>query len=213
MRRFCLLALLTLLSSSAHAGSFSFSVSGRRIHIESSRYCRSSSCASVSISGISQSRRKRDDGDRDNGEPMRPSAAPVAVPPPAVIQPMITPSVAPAPPPPAVYKPAAAVTQTVPAPPIQPAVVAPQRHPPCGLRSSPRRRRHLRRSRSRSKPCGLRRHRQWRVFRTRPTTSRPIRRAATGRPKAGAKCASLDAAARCAAMSSTRPRTTGARRC
>ena len=28
MRRFCLLALLTLLSSSAHAGSFSFSVSG-----------------------------------------------------------------------------------------------------------------------------------------------------------------------------------------
>ena len=34
MRRFCLLALLTLLSSSAHAGSFSFSVGGRRIHIE-----------------------------------------------------------------------------------------------------------------------------------------------------------------------------------
>jgi len=129
MRRFCLLALLTLLSSSAQAGSFSFSVGGHRIHIESSRYCRSSSCASVSISGISQSRRKRDDGDRDNGEPMRPSAAPVAVPPPAVIQPMITPSVAPAPPPPAVYKPANAVTQTVPEPPIQPAVVAPPAPP------------------------------------------------------------------------------------
>jgi Uncharacterized protein conserved in bacteria (DUF2147) len=129
MRRFCLLALLTLLSSSAQAGSFSFSVGGHRIHIESPRYCRSSSCASVSISGISQSRRKRDDGDRDNGEPVKPAAAPVAVPTPAVIQPMITPSVAPAPPPPAVYKPAAAVTQTVPAPPIQPAVVAPPAPP------------------------------------------------------------------------------------
>ena len=76
MRGFCLLALLTLLSSSAQAGSFSFSVGGHRIHIESSRFCRSSSCASVSISGISQSRRKRDDDDRDIGEPVKPAAAP-----------------------------------------------------------------------------------------------------------------------------------------
>lgn len=129
MRGFCLLALLTLLSSSAQAGSFSFSVGGHRIHIESSRFCRSSSCASVSISGISQSRRKRDDDDRDIGEPVKPAAAPAAMPTPAVIQPVITPSVAPALPPPAVFKPAAAVTQTVPAP-VQPSIVAPPSPPP-----------------------------------------------------------------------------------
>jgi Uncharacterized protein conserved in bacteria (DUF2147) len=123
MRRFCLLALLTLLSSSAHAGSFSFSVGGRRIHIESSRYCRSSSCTSISISDILQSRRKRDDG-----EPVKPAAAPAAVPTPAVIQPVITPGVAPAPPPPAVFKPAATVTQRVAAP-VQPSIVAPPSPP------------------------------------------------------------------------------------
>jgi hypothetical protein len=53
MKRLCVLVVLTLLSSSAHAGSsFSFSIGGHRIHIESSRHCRSTSCASVSISGI-----------------------------------------------------------------------------------------------------------------------------------------------------------------
>ena len=46
MRQFCLLALLTLLSSSAGMPARSRSlVGGRRIHIKSSRYCRSSSCS------------------------------------------------------------------------------------------------------------------------------------------------------------------------
>ena len=46
-----------------------------------------------------------------------------------VIQPVITPGVAPASPPPAVFKPAAAVTQTVPEP-VQPSIVAPPSPPP-----------------------------------------------------------------------------------
>jgi len=110
MRRFCLLALLTLLSSSAQAGSFSFSVGGHRIHIESSRYCRSSSCASVSISGISQSRRKRDEGDRDNG--IQPAV--VAPPAPPAMRPAIV--APPAPPPPPVEKPIEAVRSAPPSP-------------------------------------------------------------------------------------------------
>ena len=42
MKRFCFLAVLIALSSSAHAGrSISFSVGSHRVHIESSRHCRS----------------------------------------------------------------------------------------------------------------------------------------------------------------------------
>ncbi len=56
MRRFCYLAMLMMLmmlSSSAHAGnSFSFTVAGHHIQIESPRNCDSASCISVSIPGI-----------------------------------------------------------------------------------------------------------------------------------------------------------------
>src|SRR5258707_15331259 len=79
MRRFWLLTVLMVLSPSAHADSFSFSIGGHRIHVESSRYCRSTSCASVSISGISQSRRNRDrydDDGRDTVDPVKGPAAP-----------------------------------------------------------------------------------------------------------------------------------------
>jgi hypothetical protein len=135
MRRFYLLAVLMLLSSSAFAGnSISFVVVGHRIQIESSRYCRSTSCASVSISGIYQSRRDRDEYDDDDGgavEPVRsvppapatvssiPAAAPAIN---APVRPVV------AAPPPVVYKPAASATRIVAAPPllIQPAVTAPQ---------------------------------------------------------------------------------------
>ena len=134
MKRFWLLALLTLMSSSAQAGSFSFSVGGHRIHIESSRYCRSTSCASVSISGISESRREHD-GDRDIGEAVKP-APPVAAPAPAVAQPAGNAAV-PAAAPPAVYKPAAAVTQSAPAPLVRPTVVAPPAPAPAAIVAPP----------------------------------------------------------------------------
>jgi hypothetical protein len=113
MKRIYLLAGLMALSSSAHAGSsISFSVGGHRIHIEASPHCRSTSCASVSVSGIYDSRRKRDRFDDDDAAPVKPaSPAPqnVSPPPPANIPraPTVVVST-----PPAVYKPAAAVTQT-----------------------------------------------------------------------------------------------------
>jgi Uncharacterized protein conserved in bacteria (DUF2147) len=131
MRRFCFFAVLMVLSPSAHAGgSFSFSIGGHRIHIESSAHCRSTSCASVSVSGISQSRRNRDrfdDDNRDTVDPVKTPAAPAQTVPPAV-----------AAPPPAVFKPAAIVTQVVaappPPPPVQPAAIAPPPPPPTASR-------------------------------------------------------------------------------
>jgi len=125
MKRFCFLAVLMLLSPSAHAGNgISFSIGGHRIHIEASKYCRSPSCASVSISGVSNSFRNRDDDSSDNDRVPQapvPAAAPAIPPAPAATNPPA--------PPPLVYKPAAAAPQPVAAPPpprpIQPAVIAP----------------------------------------------------------------------------------------
>jgi uncharacterized protein (DUF2147 family) len=87
MKRFCFLAVLMALSSSAYAGrSISFSVGGHRVHVESSRHCRSASCASVSISRSLDWRRKRDrheDG-RDAVVPPKPAPpVPQTVSPPA----------------------------------------------------------------------------------------------------------------------------------
>jgi uncharacterized protein (DUF2147 family) len=135
MKRFCFLVALTLLSPSAYArDQVSFVVAGHRIHIEASRSCRSPSCASISISGIYQSRRKQDrlDDDRDAAAPVKApeTLSSVATVPPAnnpVVQP-----VAPAAPPP-VFKPAAvAIQEVVPPPPpqIQPARMAPPPPPP-----------------------------------------------------------------------------------
>lgn len=143
MQRFCFLAVLMLLGSSAHADGFSFSIGGRRIHIEASRYCRSTSCASISVSGLYQSRRRSggyDDDFDDRAEPARPP-----MPPQQTVSPV--PAAAPAnvavaPPPvaalPAQLRPAASATQIVAAPspspspsppaprPVQPAaIVAP----------------------------------------------------------------------------------------
>ena len=121
MKRFCFLAALMLFSPSASAGdSISFVVGGHRIHIDASRHCRSTSCASVSISGTSRDRGRYDDRDRYNdddryrddrriSEPTRTvPAAPTADPPP--VQPVAAQ-------PPTVYRPAAAATQIAPAPP------------------------------------------------------------------------------------------------
>jgi uncharacterized protein (DUF2147 family) len=125
MKRIYLLAVLMALSPSAYAGSsISFSVGGHRIHIEASSHCRSTSCASVSVSGIYDSRRKRDRFDDDDAAPARPAS-----PAPQLISPSAPPASSPPAPtvvvstPPAVYKPAAAATQTaaapLPPPPVQ----------------------------------------------------------------------------------------------
>src|SRR6266487_4453851 len=135
MKRFCFLAVLIALSSSAHAGrSISFSVGSHRVHIESSRHCRSVSCASMSISRRLDWRRKRDryDDARDAAAPAKPvPSAPQTVSPPAPPVPQtVTPPAPPATkapaqtivaaPPPAVYTTAASRSQPVAAPPPAP---------------------------------------------------------------------------------------------
>jgi uncharacterized protein (DUF2147 family) len=125
--------MLMLLSPSAYAGnSISFTVGGHRVHIEASPHCRSTSCASVSISGIYRSRARYDDDDRykddrvDNApvkpQPAQPTMAPPASRPPAA--PLVVAS------PPAVYKPAAVATRIVVAPPPPPVAPTPLAVPP-----------------------------------------------------------------------------------
>ena len=124
MKRFCFLAALLVLSSSAHAGrSISFSVGSHRVHIESSRHCRSVSCASMSISKRLDWRRKRDGykDDRDAVVPAKPvPSVPQTVSPPAAPAPPSTTAPAKtivAAPPPATYTTAASRSQVVAAPP------------------------------------------------------------------------------------------------
>ena len=96
MKRLCSFAVLMALCSSAYAGgSISFTVGGHRVHIESSRRCRSTSCASVSISGVNE-RRSRSITDREEVTPVR-TAPPVSQ--------AVSPPPAPPPPPPPVAKP------------------------------------------------------------------------------------------------------------
>lgn len=119
MMRLCFLAVLIAVSSSAEAGgSISFTVGGHRVHIESSRYCRSTSCASVSISGAGR-KYVRQNEDRNSVAPVihAPPVAPAVPPPPPVVAPRAQTIVAS---PPAAYTPAASVTQTVAAPPPPP---------------------------------------------------------------------------------------------
>ncbi len=52
MKRFGYLAVLMMLSSSAHAGAFSFVVHGHRVRVERPRHCFSTSCLSVTVPGI-----------------------------------------------------------------------------------------------------------------------------------------------------------------
>jgi uncharacterized protein (DUF2147 family) len=125
MKRFCFLAVLIALTSSAHAGrSISFSLGGHRVQIESSRHCRSVSCASMSISKRFDWRRKRDryEGDRDATVPVKPVPSVPSVPqtvsppaPPATTAPPAKTIVAA--PPPATYTTAASRSQIVAAPP------------------------------------------------------------------------------------------------
>jgi hypothetical protein len=117
MKRLCSLAALMVLASSACAGeSISFSVGGHRIRIEAPRNCRSTSCASVSVSGLFESRRRRDrDDDNRDVEPPPPAPAPAPAqvsPPPApppIYPPQNKPVIAAAPPPPPAVAPPASV--------------------------------------------------------------------------------------------------------
>jgi hypothetical protein len=119
MKQLCFLAVLMLLGSSAHAGgSISFKIGGHRVHVESSRHCRSTSCASMSVSRSLNWRHKRDrhDDERDGAVPAKPT--PQTVSPPA--PPAPPPKTIVAAPPPAAYTPAASMTQIVAAPPPPP---------------------------------------------------------------------------------------------
>ncbi|KRR18847.1 DUF2147 domain-containing protein [Bradyrhizobium retamae] len=133
MKQLCFLAVLMLLGSSAHAGAISFKIGGHRVHIESSRYCRSTSCASMSVSRSLNWRHKRDrhDDDRDGVVPAKP--APQTVSPPAL--PAAAPKTIVGAPPPAVYTPAASMTQIVAAPPPRP--TPPPAPPPAQQTSIP----------------------------------------------------------------------------
>jgi uncharacterized protein (DUF2147 family) len=125
MKRLGFLAVLIALTSSAEADrSISFSVGGHRVHIESSRHCRSGSC--VSISRSLDWRRKRLEENRDAGvapKPVPPPSQTVAPPapplPPASTAPAKTIVAAP----PAIYTPAASTSEIVaaPSPPPPPA--------------------------------------------------------------------------------------------
>ena len=146
MKRLCTLLVLLVASSAAHADSISFSIGGHRIRVDAPRNCRSTSCASISIPGVYESRRKRwEDEDREvvaapppptppvpavgfaPAAPVQqvsspPAPAPTVVaPPPAVVAPPPAPKLivvmVPAPTPLAVYKTAAATTQEVAPPP------------------------------------------------------------------------------------------------
>jgi len=142
MKRFFCLAILTMLSSSAYANSYSFVVAGHAIHIEAPRHCRSASCVSVSIPGVYETNGKRDKHDDAvdapvvAAAPVKPAdAAPAAAVAPAASKPAAQPIVAAPPtPPPAVAKPTAAIAPAPTAsaasnPPAPPAVAAPRPAP------------------------------------------------------------------------------------
>lgn len=132
MKRLCALVVLMVASSTVQAGTISFSVGGHRVRVEAPRGCSSSSCASISIPGVYESRKKSGDDTRNiaASPPPAPSpdpaqARPVPAPapvqqtaPPAVPKPVVVnaPQVAA----PAVYTPAAVATQEVAPPPLPP---------------------------------------------------------------------------------------------
>ena len=79
MKRFSYALLLMLLSSTAHARGYSFSIGGHHIHIEAGRHCRSLSCVSWSEGGSRRSRRDDDEAPAP-AKPVAPACPPVAAP-------------------------------------------------------------------------------------------------------------------------------------
>jgi uncharacterized protein (DUF2147 family) len=78
MKRLLCLAVLMVLSSSAHAGGFSFVAGGHRIRIDAPRDCGSPSCVSLSISGNYQTRRPREWNEDVDAAPAKPAAPQLA---------------------------------------------------------------------------------------------------------------------------------------
>jgi uncharacterized protein (DUF2147 family) len=145
MKRFSCVILLMLLSSTAHAREYSFSIGGHRIHIEAARHCRSLSCVSWSEFGI---RRSQDDEAVTPALAKPVAVAPACAPAPAAAPAVAAPSAAPAPvpPPPISAPPLAPVRAQIvpapvtpaPAPLVQPAPVpAPVKPPPVVLAQAP----------------------------------------------------------------------------
>jgi hypothetical protein len=137
MKRISVALLLMLLSSTAHARGYSFSVGGHFIHVETGRHCRSLSC--VSWSDWRTRRSHRDDDDASTSAPAKPVAVspacpPVAAPaavaptaPPAIVAPSVPapvpPSAPASPPAPVRVQIAPAPVTPAPAPFVQPAPV------------------------------------------------------------------------------------------
>ena len=116
MKRLWFFVVLMALSSSASAGgSISFTVRGHRVHIESSRHCRSTSCASVWVSGVNE-RRSRSVTDREEVTPVRtaPPVSQTVSPPPAPPPPPVPQVAIPLAPPPPVAKPVEPVRSPAP---------------------------------------------------------------------------------------------------
>jgi uncharacterized protein (DUF2147 family) len=114
MKRFSVAILLTLLSSTAHASGYSFSIGGHHIYVEAGRHCRSLSCVSWSESGSRRSH--RDDDEEATPIPVTPAPAkPVAVAP--ACSPLAAPAAA------TPVAPESAAPRTAPAPIVQPAPV------------------------------------------------------------------------------------------
>lgn len=125
MKRLCFLAVLLMLTSSAHAGrSISFNLGNHRVHVESAGHCRSLKCASVSISKRLNWRQRRDryEDERDATVPAKPvPSVPQTVSPPAPLPPAPpAKTIVTAPEP--VYTAAASQTHAVDPPPLAPPV-------------------------------------------------------------------------------------------
>jgi uncharacterized protein (DUF2147 family) len=128
MKRFGCLVVLMVLSSSAHAGGYSFVIGGHRIHIEAPRGCISTSCASISVSGIYDSRRRGERSDDTAAAPAPVRQAPQLASVPPVTPPNPPPAAAPAAAPPS--PPAAAAPVPAPAPKEAAAPTPPPAPPP-----------------------------------------------------------------------------------
>jgi uncharacterized protein (DUF2147 family) len=114
MKRFSYALVLMLLSSTAHARDYSFSIGGHRIHVEAARHCRSLSCLSWSEVGARRAHRADDDG------VMPAPAAPAPVTRPLPVAPACPPAAV-TPPAPAVVAPAPSIVTPAPAPAALPA--------------------------------------------------------------------------------------------
>ena len=128
MTRFSCLVVLMVLGSPAHADGFSFVVGGHRIRIDAPRYCGSPSCVSASISGVYETRRRRERNEDVDAAPAKPPAPQLASLPSAGSPPRQSPAepkVATPPPPPVSEAPPVPAATQAEAPTPPPAPVAP----------------------------------------------------------------------------------------